>query len=403
MFTMLSKENCDKIVRESEVFYRKEIEVKGFKVCIYNYRLANYTDFVKNDAFELRGITFIQQYDGGWRRFLGLHKFFNVNQTQNYMYEDIKDKGISMTQTKLDGSMIMVVQLPNGEVIAKTKMGFDNEQAETANDILSKNEVLTEFCKDCLNNDLSPIFEFVSPFNRIVVEYEKPELRLLHIRDNATGEYFAADELMAVGEFHNIKLSGFSLTTISVDDLMKKAETAEDTEGWVITLQDGQMVKVKTDWYCRLHRLMTDTVDHENIILEQILEETIDDVLGQLESDNPVRKFIETIERELVPYITQQVKDIELHRRMFDYEFKGTKRKEFVDFLKAKNYVHFPIVMKLCSIPLNEVEQNDLAFEEYKKFLINKYNKLDKARDFLYNIVKVETRKSDFNISFTKG
>ena len=88
-----SREECRQIVESTEAFVCVETEVQGFKVEMYNYRLASYTDFKEHEAWELRGLTFIYNPETEeWERHLALQKFFNCNQTIDYMYDDLIDK-----------------------------------------------------------------------------------------------------------------------------------------------------------------------------------------------------------------------------------------------------------------------------------------------------------------------
>jgi hypothetical protein len=58
-FNLLTREECQNIVNNSEAFYCTETTVDGFKVELYDYRLAGLTDFTENNAFELRGLCFV--------------------------------------------------------------------------------------------------------------------------------------------------------------------------------------------------------------------------------------------------------------------------------------------------------------------------------------------------------
>ena len=60
--------------------------------------------------------------------------------------------------------------------MAKTKVGFDNDQAIHANNILNSDEELKSFVKYTLDNRIAAIFELTSPANRIVVKYYDSKL-----------------------------------------------------------------------------------------------------------------------------------------------------------------------------------------------------------------------------------
>ena len=132
---------------EESPFYETKIEVDGFPVSIFNYRLAQYSDFnepIKSNpnlkAFEMRGLTFVFNKDGSlYKRFVLLEKFFNLNQVPDSMYSVIKNYKIRYVNNKEDGSIASFIKLPNGKVVGKSKMGFDNDQANGINKIYKRN------------------------------------------------------------------------------------------------------------------------------------------------------------------------------------------------------------------------------------------------------------------------
>ncbi len=85
----LTYEDVLDITKANESFKMKTQDVDGTTVCMCTYFLASAGDFfdAKNDGSmvlgtELRGITFVNENKGeGWKRYLFLDKFFNINQT----------------------------------------------------------------------------------------------------------------------------------------------------------------------------------------------------------------------------------------------------------------------------------------------------------------------------------
>jgi len=72
-FYLPTYEDCVRIVQNNECFYEKIVTINGYKVSIFNYRLAELKDFIcpiENDtvqAFEMRGLTFIHTENGPLR------------------------------------------------------------------------------------------------------------------------------------------------------------------------------------------------------------------------------------------------------------------------------------------------------------------------------------------------
>ena len=284
MFFIPSYDEAVVICQRNPVFYETKHKVNGYDVSVFNYRLATYDDFRSENAFEMRGLTFVFNADGTvYKRFLGLHKFFNVNETEITQAHDIKDYEVINVSNKLDGSMITFIELPDGEIVAKTKNAFDADQATRAMKMFSDDEVLKTFIREQFDKGHCVFFEYTSPLNRIVIKYSVSSLSLIKIRDGLTGEYLFGESVpegLKVAENETFEFT-------ALDDLMKAYETLENKEGSVITFRkpDGEqlLVKVKTADYFAKHHIMTEFIYQENVIVEMILNETIDDMLSLIE------------------------------------------------------------------------------------------------------------------------
>ena len=138
---------------EDAPFYESKYEVEGYTVSVFNYRLAQYKDFdmpipskPELKGFEMRGLTFVFNKDGSlYNRYVLLEKFFNLNQVPNSMYSVVKDYKIRYVNNKEDGSIATFVKLPNGKILGKSKMGFDNDQANGINKIYKTNPDVKSF------------------------------------------------------------------------------------------------------------------------------------------------------------------------------------------------------------------------------------------------------------------
>ena len=292
MFFIPSYDEAVAICQRNPVFYETKHKVNGYDVSVFNYRLATYDDFRSENAFEMRGLTFVFNADGTvYKRFLGLHKFFNVNETEITQAHEIKDYEVINVSNKLDGSLISFIELPNGEIVAKTKNAFEADQAIRAMKMFDDDEVLKEFVREQISKGHCVFFEYTSPLNRIVIKYDVSSLSLIKIRDGLTGEYLFSESVPEGLKMTENETFGFT----SLDDLMKSYETLENKEGSVITFRkpDGEqlLVKVKTADYFAKHHIMTEFIYQENVIVEMILNETIDDMLSLIE-DSETRERI---------------------------------------------------------------------------------------------------------------
>ena len=316
MFYVPSYNEAVAICQRNPVFYETKHKVHGYDVSVFNYRLATFDDFKSENAFEMRGLTFVFNSDGTlYKRYLGLHKFFNVNETEITQAHDIKDYEVINVSDKLDGSMITFIELPNGDIVPKTKNSFDGEQVTMMKELVD--ETILYFVKEQFRKGHCVFFEYTSPLNRIVIKYPVSSLSVIKIRDEVTGEYLF-DESVPEG-LKTAKNETFEFT--SLDDLMKTYETLEDKEGSVITFRksDGEqlLVKVKTADYFAKHHLMTEFIYQENVLVEMILNETIDDVLSQIddqETRDRINGLIKTVQVKFREEVERADKFVEIYK-----------------------------------------------------------------------------------------
>jgi T4 RnlA family RNA ligase len=331
-------EECVEICSQYESpFYETKLIVESYTVSLFNYRLAKYSDFVtplpskpEISGKELRGLTFVFNKDGSlFKRYVLLEKFFNLNQVPESMYSIVKNYKIKFISNKEDGSIASFIRLPNGKIVGKSKMGFDNEQADGINRIYKNNKDVRSFVKWCLDNDIVPIFEYVSPQNRIVLRYPGEELVLLRLR-NTNGKHIdIRDHLDKLG---SIRVAPFEDEIEDLDQLIELTATQVDKEGSIVTCEDkfGKdfFFKIKTPWYMSLHGLLTNDIYREHIIVGYILDDKIDDILGQIpEDEKEAHERIEKIITIVKRVIDEKVQNIKKSYQV--YLDMGSNNKEY--------------------------------------------------------------------------
>ena len=136
---------------------------------------------------EARGIIFDSKTGDILRR--PFHKFFNVNER-----EETQDHVVDLSRPhaileKLDGSMCSVFA-HGDKLIWGTKMVAQDFHEMIEHFIKSSNIDYEGFCWETINSGYTPIFEWMHPQKRIVIDYGKePNLILTAIRHMITGEY----------------------------------------------------------------------------------------------------------------------------------------------------------------------------------------------------------------------
>jgi T4 RnlA family RNA ligase len=363
--------------RPDAPFYESKMVVDGYNVSVFNYRLAQYKDFINPiedrphlKAHEMRGLTFVFNKDGSlFKRYVILEKFFNLNQVPDSMYSVVKNYKIRHVNNKEDGSIASFIKLPNGKVIGKSKMGFDNDQANGINRVYKTNPDIKSFVDWTLDNDIVAIFEYVSNTNRIVLRYAKEELILLRLRDNKTGKHIdIKDHLDKIG---TIKIAPFE-DDKALDDLIELSRTEIDKEGWIVQFDNDHFVKIKTDWYRNLHSIYTNDLYHEDKLIKLIVEEKIDDIIGELKEDDLLRKKVDDIISIIKKCISEKINRIQ---DLYNAYKKLNSIKEFA--IKYHNDEDFSDTMKY--IRNDGISLEDLA----KDWILKKTNRLEKARKFI--------------------
>lgn len=141
-----------------------------------------------NDPFqkECRGILFDNNGKIMARR---LHKFFNVGEREEVRIENLDLSQPHVILEKLDGSMITVLKT-NGVISWGSKAGITFLTPQIENFIKECNEIDYQiFGEELFQMGYTPIFEWCSRQNRIVIDHPIDKLILLAVRNNITGKY----------------------------------------------------------------------------------------------------------------------------------------------------------------------------------------------------------------------
>ena len=89
---------------------------------------------------------------------------------------------IFLVLEKLDGSMIMPI-IVDGKIVFRTKRGYFNQVTNQADKFVAEYQVkYLEFCTKLMKEGYTPIFEFYSKENMVVIEYDSTFLTLIAIR-----------------------------------------------------------------------------------------------------------------------------------------------------------------------------------------------------------------------------
>lgn len=252
---------------------------------------------------ECRGITF--RLSTGELLSRKYNKFFNLGERDEVTVNRLDWSRPHLILEKLDGSMITPV-LVDGQVRYATKMGLTDVACLAEKFAASFADYRYDrFSEEMIRLGVTPIFEFCSRKQRIVVDYPEDQLVLTAIRDNLLGEYWTQEQMENTSLAYDIpvvKAYNTGGTYLAVKDFMAAHADMEGAEGFVVRFADGDMVKVKMEWYLKLHK-MVDLMKNERALIQLILDEQIDDVLSMIRDED--RHAVEEFERLLQAHWTE--------------------------------------------------------------------------------------------------
>lgn len=230
------------------------------------------------------------------------HKFFNVGEREDMDIPTLNFGAPHVVQDKVDGSMLRPIPTEFG-IRWGTKMGV-TDVALIAEDWMVDHQYFYEFAERYMREGKTPIFEFTSPGNRVVVDYgAEPQMTLLAIRDNVTGQYFDYDNtLMLIAERWNIPLAkAYDPVEGDPTVYLSAVKSSDDLdEGIVIQWDNGHRAKVKTETYSILHKVK-EAGRTERTLIQAIWDGKVDDLLPMLPEDDRARvqRFVSAYWRDV--------------------------------------------------------------------------------------------------------
>lgn len=251
------------------------------------------------------------------------HKFFNLGEREETQLNLIDLSRQYSVLIKMDGSMIRPFSI-NGYIRLGTKMGITTVSMQAETFVSSKSNYL-EFFKEMIKNNATPLLEWCSNSNQIVVSYPQDLLVLLAIRDNYSGQYYSLNDLRSISLKFDIPLvSQYENSSINFNELIKYTNSLKNQEGWIIRFDDGHMLKIKSDDYVKMHKAK-DNLIREWAVIEMILDEKIDDVKPFLSNEDRIK--LETFETAFWEGIKQ--KSAEWKSEFEYYKSTYNSKKEF--------------------------------------------------------------------------
>ena len=261
----------------------KEGEADFAGAVLFKYDQIN-SDFNIPLVKECRGI--ILDKDDNWNVIrYAYNKFFNYGE----QFADDVNWSTSQVQEKIDGSLMTVTFWKRKRAVLISTNGtinaFETPVMSQGGSFLDKcpydtfgalfRAVMNKKCTDWVDivtkfPDFTFIFELVSPYNKIVVEYDKPDVYLTGVRNNVTFDEINPRTVDKI--FENIEcpkiypLNGISECLNAAEALNKNTQGVIENEGYVVVDNNWKRVKIKSPLYAMKHYLLDKPVTEKRVL-----------------------------------------------------------------------------------------------------------------------------------------
>lgn len=368
-------------------FYFKDFNTAfGTKFRIFGYHYAQYSDWLKPDALECRGIMFEMGEDGEPVRIAArpMEKFFNLEENPFTIGLDLSK--ISLIMDKMDGSLISTY-VDGGTLRTKSKMSLFSQQAVESYQLFL-NPDNAELRKTCLELGLDGYtcnFEYISPTNRVVIAYKEKGLVLLNVRNNETGEYIPHKQLYAHPVLRSYLVNATQVAEgYDPDQMVEEIRQSVGIEGFIFKLESGQFFKLKTYWYSNLHRVKS-TIESNEYLFQTVVGGASDDIKSLFEDEYSKTK-IDDFESVFLQYLKSSINQLNEFYSKYNAADRRTYAIEGQTYFKNLNrYELFSVLMLMYGGKLDA----DSMVEEINKVFLKQYLKYVPAK-YLVNQVESE-------------
>jgi hypothetical protein len=266
-----------------------------------NYILFKYdqqaSDFSNPIVCEARGLI-LRKSDFKVVR-MAFKKFFNVGEPNAAAI----DWSSSTASMKIDGSL-MSIWFDNGEWHCSTNNTINAKNASLNNGGYKTFYDLFKEAFDKYNIDLNNLntnmcftFELVSPFNKVVIQYDDIELYHILTVDLRNLNEIEVDIGIPKPQFFNLN---------SKEDYLSLVDSFDDTkEGIVVKDKFNRRLKIKTPLYFELHHLINNGVITLEKIVELILKNDDEEFLSYFVEYQDEFSHIRDVREKILARITE--------------------------------------------------------------------------------------------------
>jgi len=378
----------------------------GFKVVDYAYCLPDsfppipVEDGPEKDTAimrrECRGLLFNENGKLLSRRY---HKFHNIGEREEMLPANIDFTKPHDILEKLDGSMVSSFMDPKdhvkrisqqdstyftGKVFSGTTYGNVSVADQAAKFVQESNFPYEGFARELMSDGWTPIFEWCSLKNRVVIRHEQSKFILTAIRHGRTGCYKPYDEIVDLAYKWNIPVVRSYGRVDNSQRFINRVRNTTDIEGFVVRFHDGHAVKIKTDWYVRFHNAVENLVYEKNV-WKMLLNDDIDDILPVLmeQDKDHLLQYNEEFNSAISMAATELVNHVKEMQKV-----SGSDQKRYAELVKSNDRLIGPLKGMAFKINASDCDPVGLIREMAEKST-GSASKIEEAR----KIIKVSPWK----------
>lgn len=275
----------------AEEFKVREIEISG-DLCLWITPLKTVEPQWTEENIIFRSL--IVRKEDGYIVSGGLKKFFNYHERPELDPLILEGQINDLTFIeKLDGSCLIVSKYKN-QLITRTRGSLTSNHYNGSEMAIIEEKYPLLFDNAILNSEhFSFILEWVTPSNRIIVDYPEVDASLLAVVDHTNYSYLSRKKTKEIADVVGLTIPqeyNFG-TADELFDFLTKSQ--QHMEGFCFYYNGGQSIrKLKTEWYLTLHRI------NRGIRLQTLLETILPDDSELLPREQAVETLKSSYEHE---------------------------------------------------------------------------------------------------------
>lgn len=266
-------------------------------------------------------------------------KFFNYGESAA---ADIDLDSAKVTE-KIDGSLIKIFFYDgswriatNGSIDANEVMASEiNGMGSNVSFGTLVKQALGDFDLNRLNMNATHMFELVSPYNQVVLDYGE-EIALYYLGSRRMSDFVEYQEQVARENFKTPQLYDFDKVPLTM--IQEAVRDKINFEGFVVVDKNFNRVKIKTEDYLMRHHARSKQVTPK-VIIEVLQAGELGEFLSNLEDRNNVKAMCLELQSKYENFI----KDIDSYGHMLQAKF-GDDAKGAALF--AKDHPYLGLVMR---------------------------------------------------------